>query len=95
MELRQVLIAPIQSEKSYAGLEDNRYTFRVHPDATKLQVRHAIQQLFSVRVTSVNTSSVKAKPKRRGAFVGTRPGYRKAVVTLREGDSIKIFEGVH
>lgn len=91
----QVLIAPIQSEKSFAGLEQQRYSFRVHPEATKHQVREAVTSLFNVTVTGVATSTVKDKPKRRGAFKGVKSGYKKAVVQLKDGDTIQIFEGVH
>jgi len=90
-----VILAPVQSEQSYAALEFNRYVFKVAPDATKVHIRKAIEQLFDVTVTSVNTSTVRAKPKRRGLIKGTKPGYKRAVVALKAGDTIKIFEGVH
>ena len=96
MDLRNVILAPVQSEKSYAGLEFNRYVFKVHSDATKEQIRQAVELTNpGVTVTSVNTSTVKPKPKRRGMFLGTRPGYKRAVVQLKAGDTIQIFEGVH
>ena len=96
MDLRNVILAPVQSEKSYAGLEFNRYVFKVHSDATKEQIRQAVELTNpGVTVTSVNTSTVKAKPKRRGQFLGIRPGYKRAVVQLKAGDTIQIFEGVH
>jgi large subunit ribosomal protein L23 len=96
MDPHNVILAPVQSEKSYAGLEHNRYVFKVHSDATKDQIREAIKVTNpGVTVLSVNTSHVKAKPKRRGMFQGTRPGYKRAVVQLKDGDTIKIFEGVH
>lgn len=91
----EVVLAPVQSEKSYQGLEFNRYVFKVHPDANKVQIRKAVEQLHGVTVVDVNTSSVKAKPKRRGIHKGTKPGYKRAVVQLKPGDTIKIFEGVH
>jgi len=95
MDARQVIIAPVQSEKSYSGLEHSRYTFKVHPDADKVQIRRAIEVCFpDVKVASVATSTVKDKPKRRGIHKGTKPGYKKAVVELSKG-SIQIFEGVH
>jgi len=93
MDPSHVLLAPVVSEKSYAGLADRRYTFKVHPDAHKTQVRQAIEQLFGVEVQHVNIVKVPAKPRRRGAFVGVRPGWKKAVVQLREGQTIEIFEG--
>ena len=81
------------SEKSYAGIADGRYTFRVHQDAHKTQVRQAVEQLFDVHVERVAIVKVQAKPKRRGLFKGTRPGWKKAIVQVREGETIEIFEG--
>jgi large subunit ribosomal protein L23 len=89
----EILLAPVVSEKSYAGLADRRYTFKVHKDAHKTQVRQAVETLFGVRVERVNIVKVQAKPKRRGMYSGTRPGWKKAVVQLREGDTIDVFEG--
>ena len=93
MNPADVLVAPVVSEKSYAGLADRKYTFRVHEDAHRTQVRQAVEQLFGVKVESVHMLKVPAKPKRRGAFKGVRPGWKKAVVQLREGHTIEIFEG--
>ena len=93
MHSSQVILAPIVSEKSYAGTTRGSYTFRVHQDAHKTQIRQAIEELFSVKVERVNVIKVQPKPKRRGAFKGTRPGWKKAVVQLRAGDTIEIFEG--
>jgi len=96
LDLRNIILAPVQSEKSYAGLEFNRYVFKVHSDSTKEQIRQAVELTNpGVTVTSVNTSTVKAKPKRRGAFQGIRPGHKRAIVQLKAGDTIQIFEGVH
>ena len=89
----QVLIAPVVSEKSYHQITENRYTFKVHKDAHKTQVRHAVEQLFDVKVTRVNIVKMPAKPKRRGLIKGTRPGWKKAIVELKAGDKIDIFEG--
>ena len=90
----EVLLAPVVSEKSYAQIEgSNTYSFRIHPDAHKTQVRQAVEQLFDVKVERVNIVKVQAKPKRRGRFLGTKPGWKKAVVQLRAGDTIEIFEG--
>ncbi len=89
----QVLIAPVVSEKSYGQIAQNRYTFKVHQDAHKTQIRQAVEELFDVKVVNVNIVKVQPKPKRRGLFKGTRPGWKKAVVQLRPGDSIEIFEG--
>ena len=93
MHVSQVLQAPIVSEKSYAMITERKYSFRVHPDAHKTQIRQAVEELFDVQVASVNIIAMKAKPKRRGAFKGTRQGWKKAVVQLRAGDTIEIFEG--
>ncbi len=89
----EVLIRPVISEKSYEGIAHNQYTFKVHKDAHKTQVRQAVEQLFEVKVERVNIVKVQAKPKRRGLTRGTKPGWKKAVVQLRKGDSIEIFEG--
>jgi large subunit ribosomal protein L23 len=89
----EVLIAPIVSEKSYTQIAQNCYTFKIHQDAHKTQVRQAVEQLFEVKVLRVNIIKVKPKPKRRGITKGVRMGWKKAVVQLRAGDSIEIFEG--
>jgi large subunit ribosomal protein L23 len=89
----QVLLAPVVSEKSYELIEQRKYAFRVHPDAHKTQIRQAVEELFEVRVQAVNVIKVQPKPKRRGLIRGQKPGWKKAIVQLREGDSIEIFEG--
>jgi large subunit ribosomal protein L23 len=93
MDARQVLIAPVVSEKSYSLIEDNKYSFRVHERAHKTQVRQAVEELFDVKVEGVNILKVQPKPKRRGLSRGKKPGWKKAIVQLREGDRIEIFEG--
>ena len=91
---RSILLAPVVSEKSYGLIAERRkYTFKVHPKAHKTQIRQAVEQLFEVKVERVNILMVQPKPKRRGAHRGKRPGWKKAVVQLREGDSIEIFQG--
>jgi large subunit ribosomal protein L23 len=91
---RQILLAPVVSEKSYHQIEHRRYSFRVHPDAHKTQIRQAVEELFEVRVVSVNVSKVPAKPKRRGAFKGVRQGWKKAIVQLHpDSKEIEIFSG--
>jgi large subunit ribosomal protein L23 len=89
----EVLLAPVVSEKSFSLITDRKYTFRVHPDAHRTQVRQAVEQLFGVDVLSVNMSKVPSKPKRRGTTRGRRPGWKKAIVQLAEGQTIEIFEG--
>ncbi len=93
MNAGQVILAPIVSEKSYEGSTRGRYTFRVHENAHKTQIRQAVEELFDVKVERVNVIKVQAKPKRRGLTKGTRPGWKKAVVQLRAGDTIEIFQG--
>ena len=89
----QVLLAPVVSEKSYSLITDRKYTFKVHKDAHKTQIRQAVEELFDVKVESVNVVKVQPKPKRRGYTRGSKPGWKKAVVKLREGHEIEIFEG--
>jgi large subunit ribosomal protein L23 len=89
----EVLLAPVVSEKSYSLIEDGKYSFRIHPDAHKTQVRQAVEELFGVRVLGVNIVKVQPKPKRRGMSKGIKPGWKKAVVQLQEGDTIEIFSG--
>ena len=89
----EVLLAPVVSEKSYSLIADRKYSFRVHKDAHKTQVRQAVEELFGVKVENVNIAHVRPKPKRRGLIQGTKPGWKKAIVQLREGDTIEIFEG--
>ena len=90
---RQVLIAPVVSEKSYGLIEAKKYVFRVHPDAHKTQIRQAVEELFEVRVVGVNVSKVQAKPKRRGQIKGTKQGWKKAIVQVHADDEIQIFAG--
>jgi large subunit ribosomal protein L23 len=93
MDSRQILIAPVVSEKSYALIEQNKYSFRIHQKAHKTQVRQAVEELFDVTVEGVNIVKVQSKPKRRGLSRGRRPGWKKAIVQLAPGDKIDIFEG--
>ena len=89
---RDVIIRPIVSEKSYSGLEANRYTFLVHPDANKTEIKEAIQKIWNVRVLGVNTMNRKGKVKKQRYVTGRRSDQKRAVVTLAAGDSIEIFE---
>ena len=89
---RDVIVRPVVSEKSYAGLETNRYTFLVDPRANKTEIKEAVQQIWNVRVLKVNTMNRRGKVKRFRYTQGTRPNQKMAVVTLAEGDSIEIFE---
>jgi large subunit ribosomal protein L23 len=89
---RDVIIRPVVSEKSYAGLENNTYTFLVDPRSNKTEIKEAIQKIWDVQVLSVNTINRKGKVKRRRFTQGKRPDQKRAIVTLAEGDSIEIFE---
>jgi large subunit ribosomal protein L23 len=93
MNSRQVVLRPVISEKSYALLAANKYTFRVHDRSNKTQVRQAVEDIFGVRVEGVRTAWVKSKPKRRGYTSGKSRQWKKAIVTLHPEDSIELFEG--
>jgi large subunit ribosomal protein L23 len=93
MHASQILLAPIVSEKSYAGTSVGKYTFRVHEDAHRTQVRQAVEELFEVEVARVNILKVQPKPKRRGTIKGTKQGWKKAIVQLKPGHTIEFFEG--
>jgi large subunit ribosomal protein L23 len=94
MDASQVIIRPVVSEKTYALAIAGKYTFRIHPDANKTQVRQAIEALFDVSVVEVRTSTVPSKPKRRGYTAGRTRGWKKAVVQVAEGQTIPIFQGL-
>lgn len=85
---------PIITEKATLLLENNQYTFEVDPKATKPEIKAAIEALFDVKVTSVNTQNPPRKARRVGRFMGHRPLYKRAIVTLAEGDSITLFPEV-
>ena len=93
MDARTVIVRPVVSEKSYALLAANKYTFRVHPHAHKTQIREAVEEIFDVRVRDVRTAWVKSKPKRRGYTSGKSREWKKAVVQLHPEDTIELFEG--
>ena len=94
MDHSQIIIRPVVSEKSYVLAAAGKYTFRVHPDAHKTQIRQAVEALFSVGVLEVRTMSVKSKPKRRGQIKGRTRTWKKAIVQVRPGDTIPIFQGL-
>ena len=95
MDASQVIIRPVVSEKSYVLAAADKYTFRVHPDAHKTQIKQAVEQLFDdVKVVEVRTISVKSKPKRRGLHSGRTREWKKAIVQVRPGDTIPIFQGL-
>jgi large subunit ribosomal protein L23 len=91
---RDVIIEPVVSEKSYALIDQNVYTFRVHPDASKPEIHDAVQEIFNVKVVKVNTMNRKGKKMRvrRSNRFGKRPDSKRAIVTLAAGDRIELFE---
>ena len=91
-DARDVILAPVVSEKSYALLDENAYTFIVHPDANKTEIRRAVEEIWDVTVVSVNTINRKGKTKRFRFQTGRRPDTKRAIVKLAQGDSIQIFE---
>ena len=93
-DAHNILLRPVVSEKTYALMDNNVYVFVVDPSATKIDVRHAVEQAFGVRVTKVNTLNRKGKAKRnrRNNTIGHRVDTKRAMVTLQPGDSIDLFE---
>jgi large subunit ribosomal protein L23 len=94
MDHTQVIIRPVVSEKSYVLAANDKYTFRVHPDAHKTQIRQAVEALFEVKVLGVRTITVRSKPKRRGYTSGRTRQWKKAIVQVRPGDTIPVFQGL-
>ncbi|HEV2066091.1 MAG TPA: 50S ribosomal protein L23 [Thermomicrobiales bacterium] len=100
LRMEDVIRKPRITEKNTWLMEKGQYTFEVHPDANKIQIKAAVQATFSVNVTAVNTLNVKPKPKSRmvrrgsGRIHGARPGWKKAIVTLAPGEHIDLFEQV-
>lgn len=92
MEARDILIKPIVTEKSTALMEERKYTFCVPLSATKIQIRRAVEQIFKVKVQAVNTMRYEGKMKRLGRTQGRRSDWKKAVVTLKPGETIELFE---
>jgi large subunit ribosomal protein L23 len=90
---RDVLLAPVISEKSYGLLDENKYTFVVRPDANKTEIKIAVEQVFNVRVTNVNTLNRQGKRKRNRRGFGRRKDTKRAIVSLAPGDRIELFGG--
>ena len=88
---RDILLAPVVSEKSYGLLDENKYTFLVDPRANKTEIKEAVKSIFEVKVVSVNTMNKQGKVKRTGWVLGKRPNSKRAMVKLAEGESIDIF----
>jgi large subunit ribosomal protein L23 len=89
---RDVVLAPVVSEKSYGLIDEGTYTFIVHPDANKTEIRQAVEAIFGVQVAKVNTVNRKGKRKRFGVRYGQRKDTKRAYVTLAEGEEIDIFD---
>jgi len=95
MDMYQIIIKPLVTEKGTTMLsEGNWVTFKVHSDANKIEIKEAVQKIFSVSVLQVNTQIVRGKRKRFGRTMGQSKAWKKAMVQLKEGDKIEIFEGV-
>ena len=93
-DAHRTVVAPVVTEKSSAAYAARKeYAFRVHPEASKPQIKAALESLFKVTVTDVRTLVVRAKRRSQGRYVGRRPSWKKAIVTLKEGDAIEVFEG--
>lgn len=88
-----IVIRPIITEKSSGLMEMNKYTFEVHPSANKIQIRNAVEAIFKVKVLSVHVQNIHGKPKRMGVFQGKSRSWKKAIVSLAEGERIEFFEG--
>jgi large subunit ribosomal protein L23 len=94
MDTYQVLVRPVITEKNTMLSEQGKYAFEVHPDANKIQIRQAVQTIFKVEVAKVNVMKVPGKTRRLGRHVGRTRAWKKAVVTLRPGQRIELFQGV-
>lgn len=94
MDPRDIIIRPIVTEGSMALLEQQKYVFVVALKANKTQIRHAVEEIFNVKVKSVNTMRVMGKEKRMGRHAGRTPNWKKAIVTLQPGETIELFEGI-
>jgi large subunit ribosomal protein L23 len=92
---QDIILRPVITEKSSRLMEQNKYTFEVHPRANKIEVRDAVPSLFKVKVVKVSTIYVRPKPKRMGAFLGKSRSWKKAIVTVAAGERIEFFEGAN
>lgn len=91
---RDIIIKPVVTEKSVDLMQENKYCFKVAKNANKIEIKNAVEEIFKVNVVNVNTVNVHGKMKRMGRYQGKTASWKKAVVTLREGDSIEVFEGL-
>lgn len=94
-DARDIIIKPIVTEKSTIQMEESKYTFRVDIKANKIEIKRALEEIFGVKVKSVNTMRMKGKPKRMGVYKGYTSDWKKAIVTLQpDSKAIEIFEGL-
>ncbi|MGQ9511197.1 MAG: 50S ribosomal protein L23 [Thermaceae bacterium] len=89
-----VILAPVLSEKAYQGFSEGKYTFWVHPEATRTEIKKAVEEAFKVKVVKVNTLLVRGKKKRLGRYLGKRPDRKKAIVQVAPGQRIEALEGL-
>jgi len=96
MDARDIILKPLISEKAVAAMNEKepKYGFKVRLDANRTQIKDAIEEIFGVTVLGVNTMRMHGKVRRQGKYIGRRSDWKKAVVTLKEGDTIKVFEGL-
>ena len=95
MNAHDIIIAPVITERSMAGIENKKYTFKVKKDATKPEIAHAVEEIFKVKVADVNTINMKKKPKRLGVHSGYTSEWKKAIVTLAaDSKTIEFFDGM-
>ena len=94
MEARDIILKPVITEKAVDLLQENKYVFKVRMDANKIQIKQAVEEIFKVKVVSVNTMHVSGKKKRMGRTEGKTSDWKKAIVELRAGDTIEVFEGM-
>jgi len=94
MEARDIILKPVITEKAVDLLQENKYVFKVRMDANKIQIKQAVEEIFKVKVVSVNTMHVNGKTKRMGRTQGKTSDWKKAIVELRAGDTIEVFEGM-
>lgn len=94
MEARELIKRPLITEKTTKLMEENKYCFLVDPKANKTQIKQAVEEIFKVKVKTVNTHNVLGKIKRMGRYSGRRPSWKRAIVTLESGSRIEFFEGV-
>lgn len=89
-----ILIKPLVSEKSMMLMAENKYSFEVAREANKIEIKDAVEKMFDVKVLNVTTRNIRGKIKKQGRYEGKRPDKKKAIVTLRDGDKIQVFEGL-